>query len=283
MFAASTLHEDHFSGAAAEYARHRPAYPPRLATVLAERAPGRELALDCGCGPGQLSVLLAEHFDRVVAVDASPAQIEHAFQHPRVTYAVAPAERTGLPDRSADLVVAAQAAHWFDLPAFLAEVDRVARPGALVALVGYGRPTISGTVGEDVVDLHDRILRPHWSSRRWLVLGGYAETEFPYKEIAAPRLEMTATWSLEQLLGYLGTWSAVTRAERATGHSPLPSLSRRLADLWGNAARTRVVRWPLFVRLGRVGEPPRRTYQGSASDDPRRAATPPGLAESGGR
>jgi SAM-dependent methyltransferase len=283
MFTAFTLHEDLFSSAAAAYARHRPAYPPRLAAVLAERARGREFALDCGCGSGQLSVHLAKHFERVVAVDSSPAQIEHAFPHPRLTYAVAPAERTGLPDRSTDLVVAAQAAHWFDLPAFWAEVDRVARPGALVALVGYGRLTIRGTVGEIVADFHDRILRPYWPSRRWLVLGGYAETEFPYEKVAAPRLVMTETWSLEQLLGYLGTWSAITRAEQATGHSPLASLSRRLTGLWGDAATTRVVRWPLLIRLGRVGKRPRRGHRGSASDDLRRAAKPPHLAEAGRR
>lgn len=69
---------DHFSGHAAEYADYRPTYPPALAAVLAEAAPGRTLALDCGGGPGQLSTLLAEHFEHVVATDASAGRSSRA-------------------------------------------------------------------------------------------------------------------------------------------------------------------------------------------------------------
>jgi ubiquinone/menaquinone biosynthesis C-methylase UbiE len=108
--------KDHFLGHAALYADCRPTYPAALAEALAEISPARELALDCGCGSGQLSVLLAEQFERVEATDASAQQIGQASVHPKVTYRVAPAEASGLDDASCDLVVAAQAAHWFDLP-----------------------------------------------------------------------------------------------------------------------------------------------------------------------
>ena len=130
--------KDHFSTRSAEYAAYRPTYPRALVDFLADAAPGTELALDCGCGTGQLSVLLGERFARVVATDASQKQIENAEPHARVAYRVAPAEASGLGDASADLVVAAQAAHWFDLPAFYAEARRVARPHGVVALVTYG-------------------------------------------------------------------------------------------------------------------------------------------------
>src|SRR5438876_4020524 len=130
--------QDHFSDVAAAYAAHRPTYPAALVDFLAESAPRRDLAWDAGCGSGQLSVLLAERFARVIATDASPAQIAHAAPHPNVAYACAPAEDSGLPPGVADLAVAAQAAHWFDLPAYYAEVRRVGRAGALVALVTYG-------------------------------------------------------------------------------------------------------------------------------------------------
>ena len=110
--------KDHFSGHAALYADCRPSYPPALAEALAEISPARGLALDCGCGSGQLSVLLAKRFERVEATDASAAQIGQAIAHPKVTYRVAPAEASGLGDASCDLVVAAQAVHWFDLPRY---------------------------------------------------------------------------------------------------------------------------------------------------------------------
>ena len=112
--------KDHFSERSADYAANRPTYPPQLAGFLAEHSPGRTLALDCGCGTGQLSVQLAEHFAEVVATDASAAQIAAATPHPRVRYRVAPADASGLEPVSADLIVAAQAAHWFDLDAFYA-------------------------------------------------------------------------------------------------------------------------------------------------------------------
>jgi ubiquinone/menaquinone biosynthesis C-methylase UbiE len=133
-----TAFKDHFSSRAADYAAYRPTYPPELVDYLASVCPTSNLALDCGCGTGQLAVLLADRFKRVIATDASAQQIENTEPRERVTYRVAPAERSGLPDASADLVVAAQAAHWFDQPAFYAEARRVGRPGAILALVTYG-------------------------------------------------------------------------------------------------------------------------------------------------
>lgn len=68
--------KDHFSTGSANYAAHRPTYPAQLVDELAALCPGTRLALDCGCGTGQLTVLLAERFERVVGTDASAAQID---------------------------------------------------------------------------------------------------------------------------------------------------------------------------------------------------------------
>src|SRR5688572_14539271 len=133
-----TAFKDHFSAGSENYAASRPDYPPELAAFLAEASPARGLAVDCGCGTGQLTVRLAEHFNEVLATDASARQIAAAAPHPRVTYRTAPAEASGLEPDLADLIVAAQAAHWFDIEAFYAEARRIARPGALLALVTYG-------------------------------------------------------------------------------------------------------------------------------------------------
>ena len=63
--------KDHFSGHAAVYHEARPDYPAALFDFLAGEAPSRELAWDAGCGNGQASVALAEHFEAVVATDPS--------------------------------------------------------------------------------------------------------------------------------------------------------------------------------------------------------------------
>jgi ubiquinone/menaquinone biosynthesis C-methylase UbiE len=116
-----------FSTVAREYANFRPGYPPALFAWLAEVAPSRDAVWDCGCGSGQASTALAEYFSMVYATDVAPEQVGAAKAHPRVRYAVAPAEKSGLADGSVDLVTVAQALHWFDVETFYAEARRVAR------------------------------------------------------------------------------------------------------------------------------------------------------------
>src|SRR2546423_4823759 len=170
---------DHFSTIAARYAAYRPHYPPELARELAARTtPGA--AWDAGCGSGQLSVALAEHFSRVWAQDPSQAQIDAAEPHPRVTYACAPAEASGLPDASVDLAVAAQAAHWFDWPRYVAEVARVAKPGALVALVSYGILRVDGAAGDVIAHYYRDVAGPYWPAGRRHVENGYRDVAWPW-------------------------------------------------------------------------------------------------------
>ncbi|WP_244479841.1 methyltransferase domain-containing protein [Methylobacterium sp. Leaf94] len=88
------------------------------------------MALDCACGTGQLSVLLADRFEHVIATDASTAQVAPARPHARVAYSVAPARAERSAGGARDLVPVAQAAHWLELPTFYTEVRRVAHPGA---------------------------------------------------------------------------------------------------------------------------------------------------------
>lgn len=248
----STPFKDHFSARADAYARWRPGYPTELARLLADLAPARELALDCGCGTGQLSTLLAGEFDQVVAVDASQAQIEHAQAHPRVRYRTAPAERSGLADASVDLVTVAQAAHWFDLPAFYAEVRRVLRPGGCVVLVTYGLPTLEGRPGELLRELHDRVLGPYWPPERWLVVDGYRDLPFPFDRLHPDAPDMRVDWMFDDVLGYIQTWSALGPAQAALGQAPFDAFERELRAAWGETRVSREISWPLTLLAGRV-------------------------------
>ena len=245
--------KDHFSDHPADYAAHRPTYPVALVDFLAEAAPRRELAWDSGCGSGQLSVLLAARFERVIATDASAEQIAHAVPHPKVRYAHAPAEASGLPDGVADLAVAAQAAHWFDLAGYYAEVRRVARPGAIVALATYATMTIDQDVDPVVRRFYSEIVGPYWPPERRHTEDGYRSLAFPFDEIPAPALEMRADWALADVVGYVETWSAVRAMARATGRAPIEAFRRALAHVWGAEGTVRPVRWPLSLRIGRLG------------------------------
>lgn len=206
--------KDHFSERAAGYAAHRPTYPAALVDFLAEVAPRRGLAWDAGCGSGQLSVLLAERFRRVVATDASAEQIAKATPHPNVDYRYAPAEASGLPDAVVDLAVAAQAAHWFDLPAYSAEVRRVTRPGSVVALVTYGLMTVDDEVDPVVRRFYSEVLGPYWPPERRHVEDGYRSLPFPFDEMETPKLEIRVDWAFADLVGYVGRGRPCARWKR---------------------------------------------------------------------
>src|SRR4051794_33313990 len=91
---------DLFSGHAPLYARARPSYPEGLIAELATLAPGRRLAWDGGTGNGQAARLLARHFQRIHATDASTQQLAEAEPHPQIVFAAEAAERCSLPDAS---------------------------------------------------------------------------------------------------------------------------------------------------------------------------------------
>lgn len=245
---------DHFSVAAEGYAAARPSYPAELIDVLAELAPRTELAWDAGCGSGQLSVPLAGRFERVVATDASAAQLARADPHPRVEYRQAYSEASGLAPGSVDLAVAGQAAHWFDLRGYYAEVRRVAVPGAVIALVTYGGTRIGPEIDRLVERFRRETLAPRWPPQRIHVEAGYASLPFPFDEIDVPPVEIRVTWDADDFLAYVRTWSALRATEREEGLEEaavlVAELGSELSPIW---REPRVVIWPLTVRAGRIG------------------------------
>ncbi len=253
-----------FDHGGADYARYRPDYPDSLGDYLAGIAPDRAQAVDVGCGSGQLTALLARRFAAVVGLDPSADQLAHAAGLPNIRYRQAPAEALPLPDGAASLVTAAQAAHWFDLPAFYAEVRRIARPGAVLALISYGALSLDPDPRAEPHDpaaraLHARFERfyraeigPWWPPERALVDSGYAGIDFPFAAIAVPALQIRRHWPLADLLGYVATWSAVRRAREAGQSALLARFGEDLTALWGDPAQPRAVAWPIALRVGRI-------------------------------
>jgi SAM-dependent methyltransferase len=250
--------KDHFSGHAGAYRSSRPSYPAPLFAWLAGRAPALGVAVDLGCGNGQASRGLAEHFRRVIALDPSSAQIAQAEAHPRIAYGVAAAERTGLPGACADALLAAQSFHWFDHPRFFAELQRIARPGALFAAVSYGECTVAAAVDAVVHRLYHDLLAGYWPSERRHVEARYRTLPFPLDEIAAPGIPLVMTWDLAQLRAYLGSWSALQARCREQGSDPLLLIDADLAQAWGDPVQPRAVRWVLTVRAGHLPGAPHR-------------------------
>lgn len=243
--------KDHFSIAASDYARFRPQYPDELFAWLAQQCSQADLAWDCATGNGQAAGALAGYFRAVVASDASSAQIDKAMAHPRVRYWVAPAEASGLPDNSVDLLTVAQAAHWFDLGRFYAEARRVLTPGGVIALWCYGSGYFDLPALQAVFDdFYSNTLGAYWPPERAMIESGYRDLEFPFAEIQVPEFAMHMDLDLPALIGYLGTWSATNRYRQDTGINPLPKLQEAFAEHWGEPESMQRLHWPMHLRVG---------------------------------
>lgn len=242
----------HFQQGGAAYAQSRPTYPAELAQLLAQSCVEQGLAIDVGCGSGQLSVLLADHFDSVVATDVSADQLAYAQQRPNLLYRCEPAESMSTAAAAADLIVAAQAAHWFDLARFYPECRRIGKPGAVVALASYGVPYLEGALNARFQRFYWQQTTRFWPAGRCQVETGYSELHFPFEPLPSPKLFIRRDWNIDQFLDYTKTWSAYRRALIEGEREIFERFSAELTEFWGDPDSLQRISWPISVRLGRV-------------------------------
>jgi SAM-dependent methyltransferase len=245
--------EDKFSSHAEIYARYRPTYPAALFERLADAAPGRELAWDCGTGNGQSAIALAPYFNRVIATDGSERQIAHARRHQRVHYRVALSEASGIPENSLDLITVSQALHWFDLHRFYDETKRVLKPKGVIAAWCYDSTIIDPAI-DRLLDRYARTtLEQFWSPGARLTHDHYRGIPFPFTELTFPSFTAETCWHLSDLIGYLTSWSATQQFVRINGYSAVDELKHELYPVWGDPSSPRRIQWPLYLRVGLQG------------------------------
>jgi SAM-dependent methyltransferase len=244
--------KDFFSGHAIAYAAARPTYPEHLFDFLAEIAPGRRRAFDCGAGNGQATLALAQRFDHVLASDPSAMQVASAPRRPGVDFIVATAERCPVGSRSMELVTVAQALHWFDIGAFFQEARRVLVPKGVLAVWCYNLLSVEPEIDRLIWRLYAETLGADWAPERRLVDDEYRSIAFPFEEVSAPALSIELEWSLAQLAAYLRTWSACIRYRERVGTDPVDALVEHAQRHWGDPERARPIRWPIHMRVGRV-------------------------------
>ena len=115
------------------YDRARPAYPEEALSWLV--GPERQTVLELGAGTGKLTSMLEGHGHKLLATDPLPAMLRVLSSHVTVPHVASSAESIPVRSRTVDVVVAAQAFHWFDPDVALAEIARVLRPGGTISLV----------------------------------------------------------------------------------------------------------------------------------------------------
>ena len=246
----SSVFEDYFSSLANAYRRYRPSYPPAVFQFLAENAPAREVALDIAAGNGQAAAGLAHWFERVIAFDPSEEMIAHALPTAGVEFHLGRAEDIPARDHCADVIIVAQALHWFDQNAFFKEAERVLKPGGLLAILVYGRLSVSPKIDDIIEDYYLNVVGDHWPKERKLVEEKYESIQLPFQEVHFPPTPMRVKWTFDELLGYLETWSASKRWREKNEGFATEKIRPLLEPLWGDEKR-HVVNFPLQVRVQR--------------------------------
>jgi ubiquinone/menaquinone biosynthesis C-methylase UbiE len=242
--------KDHFSVTSNNYSKYRPDYPEVLFKFLSSLAPGHDLAWDCATGSGQAARGLVKCFHKVIATDASERQIENAIQHEKISYKVAPAHRTSIQTESIDLITVAQAIHWFDFDRFYNEAKRVLKQNGIIAVWTYNLLTISPEIDLIIKYFYFNIVGEFWPPERKFVENGYKTIPFPFRKLPSPSFHMSAKWTINQLVGYIDTWSAVKRYRDKKGSDPVESIEKELSKKWDNTAVMEVY-WPLSMVIGK--------------------------------
>ncbi len=243
--------KDRFSTESEKYAQFRPNYPSAFFDYLNEITPHKEIAWDCGTGNGQVAFQLARSFDKVFATDISQSQIDQAIEADNIHYSVQPAEKPSFPDYFFDLIVVAQAIHWFDFDKFYAEVRRTAKSDAILAVVGYGRVSISDEIDQLIDIFYQNIIGPYWDKERKYIDEYYQTIPFPFQEFTTPDFAIELEWEFDHFIGYLNTWSAVKKFTTKNNYNPIADLQSALEDHWEEKT-SKKVSFPLLLRVGHL-------------------------------
>lgn len=243
--------KDNFSTQSDKYAKYRPSYPTEFFDYLNAMVQNKQNAWDCGTGNGQIACELAKTYDNVFATDISQSQIDNALRADNIFYSIQPAEKTDFESQFFDLIVVAQAVHWFDFEQFYAEVRRIAKENALLCIIGYGRLEISEQINPIITKFYENTIGKYWDKERRYLDEEYKTIPFPFDEIQTSNFVNTQHWTLEHLIGYLNTWSAVKHFIKQNGFNPIDKLQSEIKQFWSNDEE-KEVRFPLFLRIGRI-------------------------------
>jgi hypothetical protein len=150
-----------------------------------------------------------------------------------------------------DLITVGQALHWFDQEDFYGEAKRVMVEEGVLAAWTYQLCYVNEEISELIQAYYHQVVGPYWPEERRMVENGYQNLAFPFEEIDPPEFRIEMDWTLDQLLGYLRTWSAARRFRQDKNADPIEPLYNYFRQAWGDPEQLRRVYWPLTVRVGR--------------------------------
>src|SRR5262245_3981434 len=174
------------------------------------------------------------------------------MRNPRIEYRVAPAEESGLPPASIDLVTVAAAIHWFDLPRFYEEVRRVIRAGGVLAAWSYHVAYVGPPLGEILRPFYDDVVGPYFAPGARMVDSGYADLALPGEPLDPPQFDVTVRWNAEQVLAFVRTWSGVQSYKAVVKKDPVVAIETPVRDALGGEDSPAELSWPIDLRAARI-------------------------------
>ncbi|MFX0135872.1 MAG: class I SAM-dependent methyltransferase [Candidatus Hodarchaeota archaeon] len=243
--------ENNFDEQASLYARYRPKYPKRLFSFLASIAPDTKVAWDCGTGNGQAALALTSYFQKVLATDISENQIKNAFKNKKINYWVSRCKDTNIVDGSIDLITVAQALHWFEINAFYREAQRALKPGGIIAVWCYHLSEIEPEIDRIITKYYYEVVGKYWHPVMKLVRDHYRSIPFPFNEISHPEFSIEVYWEFTNIIGFLKSWSATIMYIKEQKRDPIELIKNELANSWAKPEYRRLVRFPLYLKIGK--------------------------------
>ncbi|XP_042226219.1 putative methyltransferase DDB_G0268948 [Homarus americanus] len=259
------------AGLVKKYAEFRPVPPRSLVNTVVdyvkEKVEPLQVCVDIGCGSGQNTRLYSEHFKQVIGLDVSLEQLRVAEQdhlHQNVVYKEGLAEHMPVENASVDLVTSCAAVHWFNLDTFYKEVDRVLRPGGVLACYSYlaCTPLYAGkNLRSTILEMHSN-LDPNWSMGHRHLNSDYGTLPaFSPEEVFISSNEekfvVETDATLDSIIGYLSSWSAVQKLQDREGEEVvsqfLSKCKHRLQDEMGTTEEDAPMRsrYTYFLRMWR--------------------------------
>ncbi len=255
------------------YAAVRPTYPRELFDVIFGEYKKSNpqhfkipLCLDVACGSGQATKDLADFYcEKVIAVDGSENQILNATKRDNIEYSVHSAEDLSfLGDNSVDVVTVAQALHWFNLPNFFAQVQRVLRPKGVLAVWMYDLNIFKNAKAQEaLLHFYQVKLDGYWSVKRKLVDDHYDSLipQFPYQQtLKRTVVDLHKTLTIRQYVDYLESWSSIETYKQKNGEEAgkqlLENFANELVGIFNaeneskDVYETQVeIVWPIYLTL----------------------------------
>ncbi|MGO4771916.1 class I SAM-dependent methyltransferase [Flavobacterium sp. W22_SRS_FK3] len=242
--------KDNFSKQAADYSKFRPQYPEEMIEYIISFVNKKAVALDLATGNGQVAHKLSTHFEKVFATDISQKQLDNAIQAYNIMYSKESAEKTSFENQKFDLIVVAQALHWFGFEEFYKEIYRILKPEGVFAVMGYGLFSTNPDSDKILRYFYYDIVGSYWDSERKYLDKNYETIPFPFEEIPVQEFQNQFTWTFEALIGYLQTWSSVQHYISKNNQNPINLIYDDLKATWQR--NDHKVTFPLLLRIGKL-------------------------------